>query len=111
MGPTVASSGFQSCPTDVIQASRAAIWELLIQPARMTWMDARLVEAPDRAVQPGDVLRFRAGPLGAFAVRMTVGGIREQESTAPRIELPPGIVNDERIELRDTRAGTRVTFN
>lgn len=78
------------------------------------WNDAHFVSAdPPGRVQPGQRLEFWAGLLGLrLPVRMTVGEVEPPHLLGLRVELPLGIVNDERVVLQPADEGrTLIRFN
>jgi uncharacterized protein YndB with AHSA1/START domain len=103
---------FETCPTDVVEAPAETVWRLLTEPRELDgWLDAKLVDGPDRTLASADVLRFRTGPLTAFGVRWTVREVQPPHTLGLFIELPLGITNDAVIHLSPMGAGRcRVTF-
>jgi hypothetical protein len=101
---------FDTCPTDVAAAPAERIWERLIDPSRLDWVDARLLEAPARRLQAGDRLLFAAS-LG-LRVSWLVKAIEPLRELTLDIGLPFGMSNLETIVLSPIDgAHCRVTFN
>ena len=60
-GGAAGDEGFEACPTYVIRATPARVWELLTDPARFDWVGVKVIEAPARSLP--DVLEaHRRGP-------------------------------------------------
>jgi len=103
----------QVCPTDVVQASAARVWELIISPTSISsWADGVLVDGPARQLQAGDRFVMRSGPWRVFAVKFHVLGLRAREEISLDVNLPFGVVNHEVIALRALNGRRcRVTLN
>ena len=103
------------CPTTVVKAAIERVWAVLTDPdSYQHWAGAELVRAsPPGPVREGQVLDFRTRQLGiAFRVRMDVGKPDPPRLLPLRVQMPFGIVNDERITLASLDPGhTRVTLN
>jgi hypothetical protein len=99
-----------TCPTDVAHAPAERIWERLIDPSRLDWVDAKLIEAPGRRLQVGDRLLFAAS-LG-LRVSWTVLAIEPLRLLTLDIGLPFGMANRETVVLSPVDAEhCRITFN
>jgi uncharacterized protein YndB with AHSA1/START domain len=101
------------CPTDLVQAPAARVWNLVTTPDDLAgWSDTRIIEAPGRALDVGDRLVMGVGIGHCMKVVFHV-----QEAVAPRhlalrIRLPFAVVNNETIEIVAIDAlSCRVTFN
>ena len=103
------------CPTTVVKAAIERVWAVLTDPdSYQRWTDAELLSAsPPGPVREGQMLDFRTRQLGiAFRVRMDVGKPDPPRLLPLRVQMPFGIVNDERITLAPLDPGhTRVTLN
>jgi uncharacterized protein YndB with AHSA1/START domain len=103
------------CPTTVVDAPIERVWDLLTDPdSYRGWTGAELVRAsPPGRVREGQVLDFRTRELGiGFRVRMDVGKPEPPRLLPLRVQMPFGIVNDERITLAPLDpVHTRVTLN
>ncbi len=103
-----------ACPAAVVEAPRAAVWELLGSPESLErWVDARLVSAePPGPVQPGQRLRFVTGFLARqFPVVMDVREVEPAARLHLLVRLPFGVVNDETITMAEVGPGrTLVRF-
>lgn len=104
---------FQTCPTDLVEASAETLWALLTTPRLYEeWVDASLREGPDRPVVAGDRLLLGAGPGHRMKVVFDVVGLTPMREVVLDIQLPFGLVNHE--VLRITPLGPRrcrVTYN
>ena len=104
-----------ACPTTVVNASIERVWAMLTDPdLYQRWAGADLVRAiPAGQLCQGQVMEFRARELGvAFGVRMDVGKPEPPRLLPLRVQMPFGIVNDERIALLPLDpVRTRVTLN
>jgi uncharacterized protein YndB with AHSA1/START domain len=98
------------CPTDIILAPAARIWQLLTDPREFaTWTGTRLVDAPARAMSPGDHLVFRVGP---FHITFDVVDVQAPLALTLDIALPFGLKNHEQIQIAPIDANScRTTFN
>jgi hypothetical protein len=103
----------QTCPTDVVHATPARVWELISSPASIcSWAEGTLVDGPARPLQAGDRVVMRSGPCRRFRVEVHVLGLRAQKEIALDVMLPFGVVNHEVIVLRAIDDGAcRVTLN
>jgi hypothetical protein len=106
-------SHIQTCPTDVVHATRARVWELITSPTSIcSWADGVLVDGPARPLQAGDRVVMRSGPLRHFKVVLHVLAARPHEELALDVMLPFGVVNHESIALRAIDEGScRVALN
>jgi uncharacterized protein YndB with AHSA1/START domain len=104
-----------TCPTDVIDAPAARVWQLVSDPEALArWTDSKLRHGPSHAppLQPGDRLVLGAGVGGLFRVQMDV-----LEADAPArlqldVQLPFGVVNHETIVIKPlSPSSCRATFN
>jgi len=99
-----------TCPTDIVRAPAERVWERLIDPARLGWVDARLMEAPARHLAVGDRLVFAAS-LG-LRVSWVVLAMEPLRSLDLDIGLPFGMANRQTIVLSPMDPEScRVTFN
>jgi hypothetical protein len=107
------TSGVQTCPTDVVHAPRARVWELVSSAAGIcSWADGALAEGPARPLEAGDHFSMRSGPWRLFEVRFDVLAVRGDEQISLDVRLPFGIVNHALIALRaQGDASCRVTLN
>ena len=104
------TDGFDTCPTDVVDAPVERVWELLTNPSLLHWVDAKLLEAPARSLTAGDRLRFAA----SFGLRVswTVRALDPPRLLALDVRLPFGMANQETVLLSRLDAERcRVTFN
>jgi uncharacterized protein YndB with AHSA1/START domain len=99
-----------ACPTDVVNAPAERIWQLITSPPEVArWTETRLVDGPNRPMQPGDRVTFRAGP-GLYVV------FRVLDADLPKrlvidVDLPFGVVNHEVLQVSPLgEGGCRVTF-
>jgi len=104
-----------TCPSDLVKASAASVWEMLTLPERYErWTGADLlsVSPPGRA-RPGQRIEFRVRELGRWwPVHFEVGRVNERETLELAVFLPLGIVNHEVVVLTSVDdSHTRVTFN
>ncbi len=104
---------FETCPTDVVRAQRARVWELLTKPELFPlWADSRVAEAPARPVAAGDRIVLKTGPAHAATVIWDVVAMQPCEELTIDVRLPFGLVNHEVIRLgRISDGECRVTFN
>jgi uncharacterized protein YndB with AHSA1/START domain len=104
-----------TCPTDLVNASAASVWELLTSPERYErWTGADLLSvSPPGRVQPGQRMEFRVRQLARWwRAHFEVGRVIERETLELAVFLPFGIVNHEVIVLKPIDdSHTRVTFN
>ncbi|PTL80329.1 hypothetical protein [Vitiosangium sp. GDMCC 1.1324] len=104
---------FQTCPTDIFEASAEHIWELLTTPRLYEeWVDARLLNGPERPLVAGDRLILGAGPGHRLKVVFDVLRLVPKEEVVLDVRLPFGVANHE--VLRITPLGPRrcrVTYN
>jgi hypothetical protein len=101
---------FETCPTDVARAPAERIWELLTDPARLTWQDAKLIEGPARRLAVGDRLLFTA----SFGLRVSwsVVELEPLRKLTLHIGLPFGMANEEAIVLsKIDEQSCRITFS
>jgi uncharacterized protein YndB with AHSA1/START domain len=101
------------CPTDVVRAPAERVWDLVTTPKQLErWVDAKVIDAPDRELRAGDRLVLGAGVGHRFKVRFLVQDAVRPHRVALHIRLPLGVTNDELIEITPIDADTsRVTFN
>ncbi len=98
------------CPTDVTRASVERVWELVTNPSGyQEWVDAKVIEAPSRALQIGDRVLFTAS-LG-LRLSWTVFAIDPLREFGIDVALPFGMANHETIVISKLAEGCRVTFN
>lgn len=104
-----------TCPTDLVNASAATVWEMLALPERYErWTGANLLSlSPPGRVQPGQRMEFRVRELGRWwPVHFDVGQVSERGTLELAVFLPLGIVNHEVVALTPVDdSHTRVTFN
>ena len=104
---------FQTCPTDIVEASVEKIWELVTTPDLYeSWVDAKLLEGPDRPLVAGDRLVLGAGLWHRMKVLFDIVELAPREQVVIDARLPFGLVNHE--VLRISPLGPRkcrVTFN
>jgi uncharacterized protein YndB with AHSA1/START domain len=106
----VAGDRFETCPTDIVQASPARVWELLTDPARLDWVGVRLVEAPARHLAAGDRLVF--GPAPGLRLSWAVLSVEPPRTLELDIEVPFGIRNHEVVVVSPLAGDScRLTFN
>ena len=104
--------GFQTCPTDLIEAPAERIWKLIVDPQQLgSWIDAKVADAPRRPLEVGDRVGLLAGPGHFLKVGIEVISLRELEELALEISLPFGLKNHEKVRLRALGSRTRVTYN
>ena len=104
------SGSFETCPTDVINASPARVWELLSDPARLGWLGVKVVEAPARTLAAGDRLVF--GPAPGLRLSWDVLSVEPLRRLELDIKVPFGIRNHEIVVVSARGSeGCRVTFN
>ena len=102
--------GFENCPTDVIRATPARVWELLTDPARFDWLGVKVIEAPARSLAVGDHLRF--GPAPGLRLSWTVLSVEPLRALELDIKVPLGIRNHEIIVVSPVGVdSSRATFN
>jgi hypothetical protein len=100
----------ESCPSDVVHAPVERVWELVSDPSRFQWLDARVCTAPGRVLRVGDRVVL-AATLG-LRVTWDVLAMDPRRSIALDIGLPFGLVNHETIVIGTIDAERcRVTFN
>jgi hypothetical protein len=106
----VGDESFETCPTDIIHATREHVWELLTDPARFGWLGVKVVEAPARTLAAGDYLRF--GPAPGIRLSWTVLSIEPLRTLELDVKAPLGIRNHETIVVSPVGVDScRVTFN
>lgn len=97
---------FQTCPTDLVEASAETVWVLLTTPRLYEeWVDARLREGPERPIAVGDRLLLGAGPGHRMKVVFDVVGLTPMREVVLDVRLPFGLGNHE--VLRITPLGSR----
>lgn len=99
-----------TCPTDIVRAPAARVWEHLIDPTRLGWVDARLIEAPERPLAVGDRLVF----VASFGLRVSwvVLAMEPLRSLELDIGLPFGMANHQTMVISPAgEESCRVTFN
>jgi hypothetical protein len=108
-----AEMAIQTCPTDVVHAPASRVWELITVPRHYpTWSDSLVVDAPARAIVPGDRIRLTTGPANAFKVMLEIIAVRAPEELTIDVHLPFGVLNHEVIRIGPiTEQQCRVTFN
>src|ERR1700686_1033959 len=104
------------CPAAVTSAPPDRIWRVLTTPERFSeWNDATFVSAePPGPVEPGQLLRFTAPPLGRkWPLTMEVRDVDPQSRWIDLlIRLPFGIENKDNITLTKSKeGGTLFRFN
>jgi hypothetical protein len=105
----MSDDAFETCPTDVAHAPVERVWELLVEPARLGWVDAKLIHGPARRLIVGDRLVFAA----SFRLRVTwtITALEAPRLLGMDIDLPFGMMNRQTIVLSRLDAETsRVTF-
>jgi uncharacterized protein YndB with AHSA1/START domain len=101
---------FETCPTDIVPASREHVWELLTDPARLEWVGVKLVEAPARHLAVGDRLVF--GPAPGLRLSWDVLSVEPLRALELDIKAPFGIRNHEMIVVSPLESDScRLTFN
>jgi uncharacterized protein YndB with AHSA1/START domain len=101
---------FETCPTDIIQASPERVWELLTNPARLGWLGVKVVEAPARTLAAGDRLVF--GPAPGLRLSWDVLCVEPLRTLELDVKVPFGIRNHEVVAVSPLGSeGCRVTFN
>jgi uncharacterized protein YndB with AHSA1/START domain len=101
---------FETCPTDIVQASPERVWELLTSPARFGWLGVKVVEAPARTLAAGDRLVF--GPAPVLRMSWDVLSVEPPRTLELDVRVPFGIRNREIIVVSPLHPGScRVTFN
>jgi hypothetical protein len=99
-----------TCPTDIVRAPAERVWERLIDPALLGWVDARMIEAPERRLVVGDRVVFVAS-LG-LRVSWVVMGMEPLRSLDLDIRLPFGMANRQTTVISPIDAEScRLTFN
>jgi uncharacterized protein YndB with AHSA1/START domain len=85
------------CPTDIILAPAERIWRLVTDPRELAqWSEIKLLEAPSRAMSPGDHLVFR---VGMWHITFEVVDMQAPRQLTLDIALPLGIRNREQIRI------------
>jgi uncharacterized protein YndB with AHSA1/START domain len=104
------SDGFQTCPTDVVQASPKQVWDLLTNPARLDWVGVKLVQSPEHHLGAGDRLVF--GPAPGLRLSWDVLAVEPLRALELDIKAPFGIRNHEVVVVSPLSGDScRVTFN
>ena len=104
------SDSFETCPTDIVQASPEQVWELLTNPARLDWLGVKLIEAPASNLAVGDRLVF--GPAPGLRLSWNVLSIEPPHTLELNIKAPFGIRNHEMVVVSPLGSDScRVTFN
>jgi uncharacterized protein YndB with AHSA1/START domain len=105
----------RTCPTDVIDASAARVWQLVSDPEALArWTDSKLRNSPSHAppVQPGDRLVLGAGVGRLFRVQIDILEANAPERLQLDVQLPFGVVNHEILVIKPlSPSSCRVTFN
>jgi uncharacterized protein YndB with AHSA1/START domain len=105
-----ASGSFETCPTEIVHATRERVWELLTDPARLDWVGVRLVEAPARHLTVGDHLVF--GPAPGLRLSWNVVSVEPLRTLELDIQAPLGIRNHEIVVVSPADSDScRLTFN
>jgi len=108
-GAMADSDRFETCPTDVIRASPERVWELLTNPARLSWLGVKVIEAPARHLAAGDRLVF--GPAPALRVSWDVLSVEPLRTLELDVKVPFGIRNHEVVVVSPLGGDScRVTF-
>lgn len=104
---------FQTCPTDIIEATPEQVWDQISSAERFdTWVDAKLIDGPARPLEVGDRFVMSAGPGHMLRIYFHVLGMRRPEEMRLDIRLPLGLVNHEVIQICALDAGRcRVIYN
>jgi uncharacterized protein YndB with AHSA1/START domain len=106
---------FVTCPTDLVNASAASVWEMLTSPERYeSWTGADLLSvSPPGRVRPGQRIEFRVRELGRWwSIHFEVGRVNEGETLELAVFMPLGIINHEVVVLTPLDdSHTRLTFN
>jgi uncharacterized protein YndB with AHSA1/START domain len=103
------SESFETCPTDIIQASPERVWELLTDPAQFGWLGVKVVEAPARTVAVGDRLVF--GPAPGLRLSWDVLAVEPLRTLELDVKVPFGIRNHEIVVVSPVGSDScRVTF-
>jgi uncharacterized protein YndB with AHSA1/START domain len=101
--------GFETCPTDVLRAPPARVWELLTNPARFGWLGVKVVEAPARNLAAGDRLVF--GPAPGLRMSWDVLSVEPLHILELDVKVPFGIRNHEIVVVSPVASDScRVTF-
>jgi uncharacterized protein YndB with AHSA1/START domain len=104
------SDSLNTCPTDVVHASRAKVWELLTNPARLDWVGVKVVQAPARNLAVGDRLVF--GPAPGLRLSWKVLSVEPLHTLELDIKAPFGIRNHEVVVVSPLgNDSCRLTFN
>jgi uncharacterized protein YndB with AHSA1/START domain len=104
------NGSFETCPTDIVHASREHVWELLTDPARLEWVGVKLVEAPARHLAVGDRLVF--GPAPGLRLSWDVLSVEPLRALELDIKAPFGIRNHEVVVVSPLgNDSCRLTFN
>src|SRR6476661_8047286 len=98
------------CPTDVLLAPVARIWQLLTEAHKLAqWTGTKLAEGPAGPMSVGDHLVVRARRL---RITVDVLEMRPSRELTLDIGLPFGVTNHEQIQITPIDAhSSRVTFN
>jgi uncharacterized protein YndB with AHSA1/START domain len=103
------SDSFETCPTDIIHASRERVWALLTNPAQLGWIGVKVVEAPARSLAAGDRLVF--GPAPGLRLSWDVLSVEPLRTLELDVKVPFGIRNHEIVVVSPLGSDScRVTF-
>ena len=103
-----------TCPTDVIAASSARVWELISTPEALArWTGCTLRSGPARdSLHAGDRLVLGAGLGGVFSVIMDILDVEPMSHLRVDVRLPFAVVNHELVTLSAlSPTSCRVTLN
>lgn len=102
-----------TCPTEIVDAPREQLWELLTRPALLArWSHAKLRHGPSRPLEAGDAVVLGVGIGHRLQVTIEVKGVEPFRQLTLDVRLPLGVVNHEVVVV--TPLGMercRVTFN
>jgi hypothetical protein len=104
------------CPVATASVPTDRVWQVLTAPEHFAdWIDGRVVAVvPPGAAQPGQRVDLESPAFGRrWPVRITVEDLDPGRTWIRlRVELPFGVVNEERVALADVEGGrTLVRFD